>query len=221
MIAGMTIRPATRRGAPPSGSLSAADLRTRILEVSADLVAREGLAALSMREVARRAGVTHQAPYHHFADRESILAELVQRGFDELARRLDRAICRALPRGAHAVLADTGMAYVAFALENEGLFRTMFRPEIVDHSRFADAQAAGDRAYAQLERMVAAVHGRCTPELATMHWAQVHGLAGLLLDGGLSHKLGGPRAQRAHARAALDAHAALCLGEGPVARGAA
>ena len=75
--AGSAAKPAARSDAP--------DLRHRILEAAADLLREEGLAALSMREVARRAGVTHQAPYHHFADREAILAELVSGGFAMLA----------------------------------------------------------------------------------------------------------------------------------------
>ena len=86
----------TRRSAaaPPAVVV---ELRQRILDTSESLLETEGLSALSMREVARRAGVTHQAPYHHFADRESILAELVTQGFDELGRRLGRANDRAAP----------------------------------------------------------------------------------------------------------------------------
>jgi len=187
--------------APPTG------LRARILAASAALVETEGLAALSMREVARRAGVTHQAPYHHFADRESILAELVGGGFAELADRLQRAVDRALPRGPRAVVAAAGHAYVGFALDRPGLFRVMFRPEVCDHGRFPAAQAAGERAFGQLLRMVALVHGEPTLPLASMHWAQVHGLASLLLDGGLSEKLPSMRQQRAHARQTVEAYA--------------
>jgi len=194
---------ARRTAAPPS------DLRARILAASAELVDTEGLAALSMREVARRAGVTHQAPYHHFADRESILAELVGAGFAELADRLQRAVDRSLPRGARAVVAAAGHAYVGFALDRPGRFRVMFRPEVVDHCRFPAAQAAGERAFGQLLRMVALVHGEATLPLASMHWAQVHGLASLLLDGGLGDKLPTGRQQRAHAKQTVEVYADL------------
>src|SRR5271169_43533 len=71
-----------------SADASGRDLRQDILDTARTLLDEQGVAALSMREVARRAGVTHQAPYHHFGDRESILAELVTHGFEELAQRL-------------------------------------------------------------------------------------------------------------------------------------
>jgi len=199
-----------RRAAAP-----VSDLRSRILAASAALVESEGLAALSMREVARRAGVTHQAPYHHFADRESILAELVKDGFEELADRLERAIDCALPRDTRALLASAGLAYVGFALDHPGRFRMMFRPEVCDHGRFPAAQAAGERAFEQLMRMVGLVHGEATIVLASMHWAQVHGLAGLLLDGSLGDKLPAGPAQRAHAAQTVQAYADLFGGAPP------
>ena len=66
-------------------------MRQRIIETSKVLLAEEGPKALSMREVARRLELTHQAPYHYFPDRESILAEIVVQGFDELTERLARS----------------------------------------------------------------------------------------------------------------------------------
>jgi len=82
----------------------APDLRRRILDASAALLESDGLAALSLREVARRAGVSHQAPYHHFKDRESILAELVTEGFERLAKRLAHANDQAGALGARGAL---------------------------------------------------------------------------------------------------------------------
>ena len=93
-----------------SDPVATSDLRKRILDASEQLLETEGLAALSMREVARRSGVTHQAPYHHFTDRETILAELVTQGFDELARRLARANQRSVNAERHEVLIESGQA---------------------------------------------------------------------------------------------------------------
>ena len=67
------------------------DLRENLLRTSRELLDKSGPTALSMREVARRAGCTHQAPYHYFTNREAILAALVEAGFDELANRLREA----------------------------------------------------------------------------------------------------------------------------------
>lgn len=185
------------------------DLRQRILDTSRALLDEEGAGALSMREVARRAGVTHQAPYHHFTDRESILAELVCQGFDQLAQRLAQARERSL--GAEAVLTACGAAYVVFALDHPGVFRIMFRQDLCDSGRFPEAVAAGRRAYAELLAMVSAAHGAADDTLAALHWAQVHGLAGLLLDGPLGQQLPGRRERLAFVRDALARHARLSL----------
>ncbi len=195
---------ATRNTAPD-------DLRQRILETARALLDEQGAAALSLREVARRAGVTHQAPYHHFADRESILAELVTQGFEELERRLARA--HAGRGGVQDTLAASGMAYVGFALDHPGVFRIMFRADLCDTARFPQAQAAGERAHAELMHLVRLVHGGVDdPALAAMHWAQVHGLAGLLVDGPLGQHLPGQPERLAFAREATALYAQQVLG---------
>lgn len=174
-------------------------LRERILATARALLESEGLAALSLREVARRAGVTHQAPYHHFGDRESILAELVAEGFAELARRLAAANDGGGPRREHMVAAFE--AYVGFAIDHPGVFRIMFRPELCDPQRFQAAREAGERAHGELQRMVQQLHG-ADPDgtLASTYWAQVHGLACLLVDGPLGQALPEAEARRAHMR---------------------
>lgn len=183
-----------------------ADLRQRILATAETLLEERGVAGLSLREVARRAGVTHQAPYHHFADREAILAELVARGFTELARRLAEPNAQAAAAGRRATLVASGAAYVGFALDHPGIFRIMFRPELCDPARFPEAQAAGEAAHGELRRMVALVHGaQASDALATGYWSLVHGLACLMVDGPLGQQLSGQRARRAHTIEALSA----------------
>ena len=197
-------RMATRNTAPD-------DLRQRILNTARTLLDEQGAAALSLREVARRAGVTHQAPYHHFSDRESILAELVTQGFLELERRLAQA--HGAGHGPQHTLAASGMAYVGFALDHPGVFRVMFRADLCDTGRFPPAQAAGARAHAELLRLVRLVHGGVDdPALAAMHWAQVHGLAGLLVDGPLGQHLPGQPERLAFAREATALYAQQVLG---------
>ena len=202
------------RRAPPA---PAPDLRQRILAISESLLEEEGVAALSLREVARRAGVTHQAPYHHFADRESILAELVASGFDEMTRRLARANDRAATAGRHAALVESGMAYTGFALERPGVFRIMFRPEVCDATRFPAAMEASERALGELERMVRLMHvGVHSDALASTYWAQVHGLACLMIDGPLGQRLPRRRERLAHLRESLALFAdAMLAGASP------
>src|SRR5208283_2136197 len=177
------------------------DLRKDILDTARTLLDEQGVAALSMREVARRAGVTHQAPYHHFGDRESILAELVTHGFEELAKRLAVANDLAPSAGKRAALLASGEAYIGFKLSHPGVFRIMFRPDFCDPMRFPDLRQAGARAHAELERLVRIVHGdRLSAALASIYWAYVHGMACLMIDGPLAMQLATDKARQTHLR---------------------
>lgn len=189
------------------------DLRQRILDTSEKLLETEGLTALSMREVARRSGVTHQAPYHHFADRETILAELVTRGFEELTRRLARANDRHGGGDTLGAVIESGEAYVGFAIDHPGIFGIMFRDEVCDSARFPAAQQAGQSAYRELQRLVALTHGEAeVTRLTSVYWAQVRGLASLIVDGPIGHQLQSVRERRAFMREALGQFARFMLG---------
>ena len=169
----------------PAGS-GRRDLRARLLRTSRELLDEGGPGALSMREVARRSGCTHQAPYHYFANREAILASLVREGFDELAQRLREVHDGLEARGLPATLKASANAYVEFALCNPGAFRVMFRPDVCDPERFPEAGRAGERARCELARLARMVAGQqAPPEVEALIWAGVHGLASLLLDGSL------------------------------------
>ena len=196
-----------------SPTTDAPDLRQRILDTSEALLESDGVAALSMREVARRAGVTHQAPYHHFADREAVLAELVTRGFDDLARRLARANERADPADPRATVLGSSSAYVGFAIDHPGVFRVMFRPDLCDAARFPAAKEAGERAYGELLRLVGLLHGEAAADatLASVYWSVVHGLACLIVDGPLGWGAGGARERRALMKTTLERCADLML----------
>lgn len=187
------------------------DLRTHVLEASVELIAEVGLGQLSMREVARRAGVSHQAPYHYFADKESIVAALVEQGFTRLATRLEAA--EATGDSAPQRLVRAGHAYVEFALAEPVYFRIMFRPELVDLTHFPSAAQAGARALAVLHRLVAAVLGsRASPArrdaMVSMHWSLAHGLASLLLDGALATKFVDEKERARHVDQVLGLFAA-------------
>ena len=170
-----------------SGRRGGRDLRSELLRTSRQLLDEFGPSALSMREVARRAGCTHQAPYHYFANREAILAALVCEGFDELADRLAVAHDGLGSADLHAVLVASGNAYVEFALRRPGVFRVMFRPDVCDPERFPEVVQAGQRARRELARLAKAVMGDgAQVEAEVLIWSGVHGLASLLLDGPLA-----------------------------------
>ena len=193
------------------------DLRENLLRTSRELLDEGGPAALSMREVARRSGCTHQAPYHYFTNREAILAALVEAGFDELANRLREARDKAGTEDLRAVVEASGNAYVEFALTNPGVFRVMFRRDMCDPARFPGVLAAGKRARDELGRFAQAITGeRATPEHETALWASVHGLAVLLLDGLMADELPTLEDRLAYARRVnqLGAGALMSSGKG-------
>ena len=170
-----------------SGRRGGRDLRSELLRTSRQLLDESGPGALSMREVARRAGCTHQAPYHYFANREAILAALVHEGFDELADRLASAHEGLESTDLRAILTASGNAYVEFALRHPGVVRVMFRPDVCDPERFPEVVQAGGRARGELTRLVKVVLGDDAPlEVEVLFWSGVHGLASLLLDGPLA-----------------------------------
>jgi AcrR family transcriptional regulator len=208
----VTRRRSARPSARPSVEVPVA-LRQRILDTAEALLEADGLAALSLREVARRAGVTHQAPYHHFADRESILAELVTQGFDDLGRRLARANDLAATSGKRQALLQSGEAYVGYAIEHPGVFRIMFSREVCDASRFPAVLDASRRAHQELLRLVTLLHGDAqNVALISTYWSVVHGLAGLIIDGPLADELPTLADRRRHLRLTLKQFVQFALG---------
>jgi AcrR family transcriptional regulator len=176
------------------------DLREKVLDASIALIEEKGLTEFSLREVARRAGVSHQAPYHYFADREAILAALCERGFDMLFERVSTA--RAAGESAADRFERAAMAYVTFAFERPAHFRMMFRPELVDQTKHRCLEESANRAFELLPAMVLECVGEGLPPepsieaLVTTTWSFVHGLAFLILDGSLETKLPGAQGNR-------------------------
>lgn len=178
------------------------DVRASILQASIALMNEGGLGALSMREVARRAGVSHQAPYHYFADREAILAELAGDGFDRLYDYMVSAI--GLARNSRADKNRAmGEAYIRFALNNPEVFRLMFRVEMCDLSRYPDMKAKADKCFQLVADTLGAgsATDKTSPDLAPViaAWSTAHGLATLMLEGKLGEAFGDTLDQREEA----------------------
>ena len=175
------------------------DLRQKVLDASLALIEEGGLDRLSMREVARKAGVSHQAPYHYFSDREAILAALAGEGFSRLGQSLMRAGGQGASHPAKAVEA-MGRAYLEFALRNPGYFQAMFRADAVPLDRYPDARKREDEAFGKLVEGVGAAFANQQADvreaIAVACWAMVHGLATLMLEGSLARKLKIPRARQ-------------------------
>lgn len=104
------------------------DLRHSIMEASIALIAEEGAESFTLREVARRVGVTHAAAYRHFTDKRAVLEAIAAQGYTALAERLRASIVKVPAAQAERRLLRLAVAYVAFALEGEARFRTMTAP---------------------------------------------------------------------------------------------
>ncbi len=154
-----------------------------------DLLAEDGADALSLRQVARRAGVSAMAPYRHYADKEALLAALATHGFQGLHEVLQRADQQAAPGRA---LVDQAVAYVRFALSHPALFRLISSPK--RPAAHPDLVAAADATYGVLSGRIAAeaADGRDRDARAVGCWALAHGLAALFLDGQISERMAAP-----------------------------
>jgi len=156
------------------------DLRAVILTEAARLVAERGADQLSLRELARAAGVSHAAPAHHFTDRRGLFTALATEGFQLLAG----VLADAQGNFAHAAL-----AYVRFAIEHPGHYQVMFNKSLLDvsDSELAAAEAASG---AELSRGVATLgdpNARADPPGAQLAaWSLVHGFSMLWLNGAVN-----------------------------------
>jgi len=166
---------------------NADSLQRTVLAAAVSIVASSGPDDVSLREVARAAGVSHQAPYHHFKDREGLFAAITEEGFSLLADSLDMS--------QSPTRESMFVAYVQFALRHPGHFRVMFRKDICNLENYPNTLAQADRAFGVLADFVATTLGESASvdeiRLTTTYmWSVAHGLATLLLDGPLEKKIG-------------------------------
>jgi AcrR family transcriptional regulator len=171
------------------------DLRSELLSAATRLLRDKGVAGLSLREVARIAGVSHAAPYRHFKDKAALLAAVAEAGFTELA-----AACRAAEAGSPAdparQLVDAGVGYVMLAVRNPERTQLMFGGALHHADWTPELQAVATDAFAALERIIdngqraGAYRTGATRELALAAWSAVHGLAMLVTAGQLGELAG-------------------------------
>jgi AcrR family transcriptional regulator len=163
-------------------------LRRALIDAAMASIDEHGPAALSLRDLARRAGVSHAAPAHHFRDKAGLLTAVATEGFVKLAAALQSADAET------GRFIDVGAAYVRFAVEQRSYFEVMYRPELYhrdDPALLAARQAAGAFLYPH----AAAVTGSHPNSAAALSaavaaWSLVHGLATLWLNGNLPPALG-------------------------------
>jgi AcrR family transcriptional regulator len=167
------------------------NLREELLQSAIRLIAEVGPTAFTLREVARQAGVSHNAPYRHFDDKDALLAAVATQGYGELTDAMLEAAdeqSNALDRLKHA-----GLAYVSFALRRPEHFTVMFDAPFSKRT-YPEAADAAEHAFSVLVGLVKGCQEKrqLTPgdplDLALLAWSLVHGIAKLAITGRLPYR---------------------------------
>ncbi|OUC98437.1 TetR family transcriptional regulator [Streptosporangium minutum] len=181
-------------------------VRARLIEVGVDMVTREGMQSLTLREIARRAGVSHGAPRHYFPTHVALLSAIARQGFADLTARVTETAgeSQADPR---ARLLALGGVYLDFARANPGMFELMFRHDLLesDHLGLREVSLPLFDILTDLVTRARTRPDPAPPVVAGALWANLHGIAQLWGWGSLRLATGADDAGPL-LRAALDAH---------------
>jgi AcrR family transcriptional regulator len=175
------------------------------------LIAERGLEGFTLREVARRVGVTHVAAYRHYADRRALLAAVAEHGFQQLRRRLEAAR-RKTPAALEPRLRAILAAYLRFCWDEPTLTAVMFGPRLSRGGEFPRLEAAVMGSLGIIEEVIAALapppalRRRSVRDLALALWTFVHGFSTL------AHDKAAYRSARAATRAFDDMVTPMLIG---------
>jgi len=165
------------------------NLKAALLRAAVELIAEVGPAAFTLREVARRAGISHNAPYRHFREKDELLAAVATEGFERLADALGKPRKATRARKANPALRRfqaSGLAYVRFALRSPEHLLVMFDWPLAP-DRYPELSAASKRAFSVLVELVEAAQSEGSlpagdaVALACVAWSLVHGVAKLAI----------------------------------------
>jgi AcrR family transcriptional regulator len=168
------------------------DLKNALTQAGVEILSKEGVEGLSLRKVAKRVGVSHNAPYSHFPDKQSLIAAISTEGFKQLYDVLDAAVS-SYPNDPRRQLEEGAWSYVQFAISNMDTFKIMFS-DVLEKEK--DYPAFVDISYKTFGRVVDIVRAcqdygilRAAPPemMAVSVWGQVHGITSLMLEGQISH----------------------------------
>jgi len=210
----------SRRGREKKSTYHHGDLRQQLVAATEEIILERGVDGFTLREAARRAGVSPAAPAHHFKDARGLLSEVALLGFKEFGDALSAADRRG-GDDPQKRLYEQGQAYVAFALKNPARFQLMFSHSKCDMG-YRDLGAVADRSFKVLEGAVRAAMrltatDEMTPDaygLLMANWSLVHGFAHLALGG----ELDGPARKRGGKSAILKSFLPLTLKHLPARR---
>lgn len=176
------------RESEPEAPVARGGLKSDLIDAAVGLLETDGVETLSLRLVARTAGVSHMAPYRHFDGKDALLAAVAETGFRDLVRAIDDAVAKEDTNTLKS--RAIGMAYIRFARRRPALYRLMFGPRHADEDHFPDLADAMNLAQARCLDAVSLLNpdtGRdgdagSSRALGIAIWSLVHGLANLLID---------------------------------------
>lgn len=175
---------------PPSskqGNYHHGDLRRAVIDTALQLIAAQGIESLTLREIARRVGVSRMAPYRHFENKGVLLAVLAQEGFQAMYVHLQSALNEASTHPL-ARLQAIGVAYIFYAVENPVHYRVMFDSSLSDRTIYPFLYQTAVKNFECLVQVLIEcqqaelIRAGDPKELAQIHWSLVHGLSMLLID---------------------------------------
>ena len=167
-----------RKTPPPKTAYHHGNLREALLDAAEALLPKSGPEGLTLREVARRAGVSHGAPYHHFDSRDALLAAVAERGFVGLGEAMAGAAGATPPERLVAICE----AYVDFAARHPTRFRLMFGPLLASKALYPGLKQAGEQSFFLLLEASREVAPAQAMPLALAGWSMAHGLAHLRIN---------------------------------------
>ena len=170
------------------------DLKNALIQAGIELLAREGVYALSLRKVAARAGVSHTAPYSHFADKQGLIAAISTAGYRKIQERV-QAVYTENSQDALRLLVYTAWAYVQFAIQEPDHFKITFSGVVEKENSYPALVDAAQGGYNLFTRVVSICQAEGilrpgSPELMAIGlWGSIHGLVTLVLEGQVSHTI--------------------------------
>lgn len=168
------------------------DLKNALIQAGVEVLAAEGVHGLSLRKVARQAGVSHAAPYAHFADKQALIAAISTEGYKRLYVQMEEVL-QAHAVDPHRQLIESAWAYVQFATADVDTFKVMFSGVLEHEKDYPEFVEISQKTFQLVVQTVSACQAAgvlrpLEPELAAvMVWGQVHGIISLALMGQISH----------------------------------
>jgi AcrR family transcriptional regulator len=175
----------------PSKTYHHGDLKNALIKGGVEILSEEGVGGLSLRKVAQRVGVSHNAPYSHFPDKQSLIAAISTEGFKQLYSDLD-AVISSYPDDPKRKVQECAWAYVQFAINNTDTFKIMFSGVLEKEKEYPALVEISYKTFGRVVDMVrgcqeAGLFRSAAPELtAVAVWGQIHGIISLVLEGQIS-----------------------------------